>query len=332
MKNEKVLMLGDINVDTVWPVPQFPAPGQNGLAEDVKAAIGGAVVNSAIALDHLGLKTRLLGCIGNDVWADNIRRGLSQTSIDLSHLQVDAEVTTGLTFIIVTPDGERTMFSYRGANIQLRQHNIDKEIFKGVSLLHISGYALLEEPQRSAVWRAVELAKDHGIPISLDTGLEPAIKNPEDMRRLLRELTICVSGPEEISALLGTKSQKEAADRLLSLGVQVAGIKLGEGGSYIANGETQFLCPSFPVNAIDTTGAGDLYSAGLLYGWVKRLSLSASAVLASALGALAASIYGAGLSLPKKQDVIDFLKSSKSQFTPDLREGIEEAICVLEGQ
>jgi len=313
MSSGEILMLGDINIDTVWPVSEFPTPGRDGLTETVTVEMGGAVVNSAIVLDNLGQRTGLLGCVGKDVWAEQITKKLAQTTINLKYINIKPESTTGLTFIIVTPDGERTMFSHRGANIQLEIQDIDEDAFKDAAMLHISGYALLESPQKKAVWSAVELAKKHKVQISLDTGLEPAIKNPKDLRRLLRELTICISGPQEISELLDSTSPEEAADLLLSSGIRLAAIKLGEKGSFIADEKDQFFCPSFHVNAVDTTGAGDSFTAGLLYGWAHGLSLPASAVLASALGALAASVYSAGFSLPDKQCVLDFLRSIQSE-------------------
>ena len=330
MNSGKVLMLGDINIDTVWPVSEFPIPGRDGLTETVTVEIGGAVVNSAIILDNLGQQTGLLGCVGKDVWAKQVKQELAQTNIDLKHVHVKPESTTGLTFIIVTPDGERTMFSHRGANIQLAIQDIDEDALKNTAILHISGYALLESPQKNALWCAVELAKKHNVQISLDTGLEPAIQNPKDLRRLLRELAICISGPQEISALLDSTSPEEAADLLLSSGIQLAAIKLGEKGSFLADEKDQFFCPSFNINAVDTTGAGDSFTAGLLYGWVRGLSLPASAALASALGALAASVYGAGFSLPDKQCVLDFLRSTRSESSAALRDGIEEVITDLE--
>ena len=329
MNGGKILMLGDINIDTVWPVSEFPIPGRDGLTESVTVEIGGAVVNSAIILDNLGQRTSLLGCVGKDVWAEQVKQEFMQTNINLKHVHVKPESTTGLTFIIVTPDGERTMFSHRGANIQLEIQDIDDDALKDAAILHISGYALLESPQKNALWRAVELAKKYNVQISLDTGLEPAIQNPKDLRRLLRELTICISGPQEISALLDSTSPEEAADLLLSSGIKLAAIKLGEKGSFVADEKDQFFSPSFHVNAVDTTGAGDSFTAGLLYGWAHRLSLSASAVLASALGALAASVYGAGFSLPDKQCVLDFLRSMQGESAAVLTDGIEEVIAYL---
>jgi len=329
INKETILLLGDINIDTVWPVSEFPIPGRDGLVDTVVVETGGAVLNSAIILDHLGQSTSLLGSIGDDVWAEKIREDVKGTSIDLSQVQIDARSTTGLTFIIATEDGERTMFSYRGANIQLNKQHLQEATFQRASLLQISGYALLKSPQKEAVWRAVELAKKYNVPISLDTGLEPAIKNTDDLRKLLSCLSVCISGPEEIEVLLGTSSAEEAADSLISLGIDLVAIKLGKKGSIVANSGKQIFCPSFNVDAVDTTGAGDSFSAGLLYGWINGWDLSACGVFANALGALAASTYGAGFSLPMRSKMVQFLQSKSNEPAALMCKGLHGIIKTL---
>lgn len=321
----KVLLLGDINIDTFWPVEEFPVPGRDGLVDKVAFEIGGAVVNTAVLLDRLGVQTRLLGCVGEDLWAENILAGLRKTGIDTGSIQKYSNSITGINFTIVTPDGERTMFTHRGANIQLAPENLKEEDFRSASLLHISGYALLETPQRDAVWRAVELAKALGVPISLDSGLEPVMKNPDDFRRLFRELTICISGPEEIRFLYGADSPETAAESLVQAGIQLAAIKLGMNGSVSAKEGEKLFIPCFQVKTVDSTGAGDSFSAGFLYGWLNDLSLAATGTLASALGAIATTVFGAGLAQPQRQDIIHFLQAHLPESSR-LKAGIKELI------
>ncbi len=330
MSSGEILLFGDINIDTIWPVSEFPTPGRDAYAESVSVGIGGAVVNTAIVLDKLGQRTGLLSCVGKDIWAEKAAETLNETSINQAYLSVKPECTTGLIFLIVTPDGERTMYSCRGANIHFEIADVDEDAFKNAGMLHISGYALVESPQKDAVWRAVELAKKYHVPISLDTGLDPAIHNPKDLCRLLPELTICVTGPKETAELFNLSAPEEAADHLLSLGVKLVAIKLGEKGSYVADDKEKYYCPPFHVNAVDTTGAGDSFTAGLIYGWTKGMSLPATAITGSALGALAAMVYGAGLALPGKQKVLEFLKSTAFETAKMKRETLEEVISVLE--
>ena len=330
MHNGEVLMLGDINIDTVWPVDGLPGAGHDAYVQSVNVGLGGAVLNTAIVLDRLGQRTAMLSCIGQDLWGTQALELLRQTGVNPSYIRIRPELASGLIFLAVTPDGERTMFSFRGANTQLAPEDIPAEIFEQASILHISGYSLLEAPQKDAVWRAAELAKLKGVAISLDTGLEPALLTRAELWRLIGMTDICVTGPREMKELYAVSSPEEAIAKLLSLGVRLAAIKLGEGGSLVADVQGSVFCPAFSVAVVDTTGAGDSFSAGLLFGWTHGLSLAASAVLASALGALATTVFGAGLSLPGKQAVLSLIKDRRDNLPNDLQNGIDELITHLE--
>jgi len=330
MSSGEILLFGDINIDTVWPVSEFPTPGRDAYAKSVSVGIGGAVVNTAIVLDKLGQRTGLLACVGKDIWAEKAVETLNVTTINQTYIKVKPDHTTGLIFLIVTPDGERTMYSCRGANVQYNTADVDEEAIKNAAMLHISGYALVESPQKDAAWRAVELAKKYHIPISLDTGLDPSIHNPKDLCRLMPDLTICVTGLKETAELFGISTPEEAAEHLLKLGVKLAAIKLGEKGSYIATLSEKFFCPAFIVDAVDTTGAGDSFTAGLIYGWSNGMSRRATALTGSLLGALAASVYGAGLALPGKQNVISFLRSLSVEKNMNYDKELLEILSALE--
>lgn len=307
---KRVIMLGDINVDNIWPVPAIPQPGRDGLVDTVKMETGGAILNSTILLDRLGIPTTLLGCVGEDMWAEYVRGALAVTGIDLSALQTTQDANTGLDFILVTPDGERTMFGYRGANKMLEADKIDASIFDEAGLLHISGYALLEAPQSDAVLKAVQIARERKIPVSIDTGLEPVMRNKSGFLEILPALGICISGVAEVEALLGAGTDAEAAKKLLEAGVGLAAIKLGKDGSLLMRGDETVRCPAFNVAAVDTTGAGDAYSAGIIYGFMHGLSLGATGILASALGALATTVDGAGFALPGREELVSFLSQA----------------------
>ena len=330
MHNGEVLMLGDINIDTVWPVDGLPGAGHDAYVQSVNVGLGGAVLNTAIVLDRLGQRTAMLSCIGQDLWGTQALELLRQTGVNPRYIRIRPVLASGLIFLAVTPDGERTMFSFRGANTQLAPEDIPAEIFEQASILHISGYSLLEAPQKDAVWRAAELAKLKGVAISLDTGLEPALLTRAELCRLIGMTDICVTGPKEMKELYAVSNPEEAIAKLLSLDVRLAAIKLGEGGSLVADAQGSVFCPAFSVEVVDTTGAGDSFSAGLLFGWTHGLSLAASAVLASALGALATTVFGAGLSLPGKQAVLTLIKDRRDNLPKDLQNGIDELITHLE--
>ena len=326
MSSGEILLLGDINIDTVWPVDEIPAPGGDAYIQKVSAGLGGAVLNSAIVLDRLGLPAAMLSSVGSDLWAARVFELLRQTGINLSYVQEMEKEGTGLIFLVVTPDGERTMYSYRGANILFGPQHLDEAIFRQAGILHISGYSIMVPPQREAVWHALELADRYHVPVSLDTGLEPALLNPDELRHLIERVDICVTGLKETGQLYGLRDMEKAAEHLRSLGIKLAAIKLGKDGCYLLRGNESFFCPAFAVDVVDTTGAGDSFTAGLLYGWVNGLGLAASAVLASALGAMAATVHGAGLELPGKQAVLDFLQSKREELAQNLQIAADEVI------
>jgi len=330
MRGGEVLMLGDINIDTVWPVDKLPGPGHDAYVKAVQVGLGGAVLNTAIVLDRLGQTAAMLSCVGEDLWAAQALALMRQTGVKQDYIRVRPELASGLIFLAVTPDGERTMYSFRGANTHFAPADLPVQAFEQASILHVSGYSLLEAPQKDAVWRAVELAKAKGAAVSLDTGLEPALLTRAELCRLIEKADICVTGPKEMRELYGISEPEEAIAKLRSLGVRLAAIKLGQGGSWVADQTDSVFCPAFPVAVVDTTGAGDSFSAGLLYGWTHALSLAASAVLASALGALATTVYGAGLGLPGREAVLELLKERQADIPGELQASLIELIDHLE--
>lgn len=322
-----VLFFGDINLDAIMPIAIYPQPGRDGLVESVTLRIGGAVVNSAVVLHRLGQPAALIGCTGEDVWARQVLVPLHTEGIDLRGVSRNPTVTTGLTFIVVTPDGQRTMFSYRGANVTLSPERVPAEMFSNAAVLQLSGYGIMETPQRTALWRAVTLAEAHGVPVSLDTGLEPVIQRSSEMRRLIPHLAVCILGMEEAEVLYNATNPAEALDSLLDQGVALAAVKLGDKGCAVADRNRRISLPAYPVFAVDSTGAGDAFSAGLLYAWLRGWPLARCAALANALGALAASVYGAGLGLPGRTELLAFLKtippeSPLAQVTAELNQAL----------
>jgi len=328
----RVLLLGDIDVDTIIPVPEYPVPGRDGLASAAHLRAGGGVVNSAVLLRRLGQPAALLACTGQDLWANSVLEPLRALGVDLDGVVQDPALTTGLTFIVVTPDGERTMFSYRGANVDFAPQHLRPASFDGAALLHIAGYALMANPQRAAAWRAVELARRWGVPVSLDTGLEPIIQAPDEFRRLLPEMDVCIVGLAEAGELFGAQTAADALESLFAAGVSLAVVKMGARGCALAGPDRQRCdIPAFRVEVVDTTGAGDAFCAGLLYGYLRGWDACLCGTLANACGALAAAVYGAGLELPGRADLLRFLRAA-APLEGCLQESVPRLLALLESE
>jgi ribokinase len=243
-------------------------------------------------LAQCGISVDLISCVGVDALSDLVLDELRRTGVDLSQVQRDPEIPGGLIFVAVTPDGERTMFSHRGANTSTHPHRLRPSRIRGAQWLHVSGYALLCPPQAQALFRALVLARHSGCFISLDPGTEVARRESAAVRALLPHTTVLFVTEDESQALVGTSKPSLAISKLGSDGLPVVVLKRGERGCVLGQGSRLWHIPAFQVDAIDTTGAGDAFAAGYLAGCVRGLGLRARGVWANAVGALVASWEG----------------------------------------
>jgi ribokinase len=309
----KIYLLGDINIDLSMMIDRYPVCGYEAFSHQTSTHIGGSVTNTAIVLAKMGLMPGLIGCIGKDPWGRHVLDNLCALDIDISQVHQKEGASTGISFIAVTPDGERTMFASRGANKLLNRDDISLLTLGNVSILHISGYALTESTQNEAAWRLVEIAEQSGVPISLDTGFAPVIAHTSQFQTLLESLTICILGVRELTALSGISEINKGVEWILSRGIKLLALKMGVNGSLLATPGEVIPFPAFPVNAVDTTGAGDAFSAGILIGFLHHLDLYSTGIIANALGALAVTVQGAGEMLPGKVEFNNFMQRAKTE-------------------
>lgn len=326
----KVALLGDINMDVFLDVPLYPAPGGDTHVYEMSVRSGGSVSNTAVALSRLGTAAELIGCTGRDAWGDAALAALQREAIDLTHVQRHEGAGTGLIFVAVTPDGERTMFSYRGANALLDGQRITEAVFESVDWLHLSGYAFLRPPQSAAAWRAAQLARQLGIPLSLDLGVEPTRAMGADLPRLLSMLDLLVLSDAEAESLTGSADLSRAVEILLDGGVKSIGMKLGRQGCLAADRSLSVRIPILEVEAVDTTGAGDAFSAGMIYAALAGLGLGARALLGNAYGALAATCRGGGAAVPGRDALADLLRAQRFADA-EMRAWAEECLTALGG-
>jgi ribokinase len=312
-KSKEVALIGDLCLDILMQIHEYPEKGGDGLSEKIVLQSGGSVSNTAILLARLGYRPHLFTHVGNDLWAKQVLKTLKSEEVIVDRIVHEENESTGISFIVVTPDGERTMFTHRGANTMLYCDEITAEMFSDISVLHISGYACLKPPQSDAVMKAVEIAYQKGIEIALDIGVEPAHIMGNTLTRMLPKLSLLILGEPEALAISGARSISDALKYLVEQGVKVVGLKLGKNGCQLITREKQVHVPGFVVNVVDTTGAGDAFSAGLIFGLLQHWNLEITGLFANAMGGLAATRWGAGSALPGKEEIIEFLLDIKNR-------------------
>jgi ribokinase len=315
------VVLGDINVDVIAHYPAFPVPGQDSFATDTAFCVGGVGANTAIALATLGVKTELVARLGLDPWATIACRSLTEAGVGLDALQHDRLVMTGSMYVVVTPDGERTILGHRGANVFTDPCQIRKEMFESASLLYLSGYALLAEPQRTAALLALDMARHQGLTVALDPGLSGDSDVAESLLSLLPSIDILLPNMTEAKELAQQDTPEDCARMLLASGAGLVALKLGPDGCLICEGNSILPVPGFDVQARDSTGAGDSFAGGLLTAHLASLDWYEAGILANAMGALTSSRIGAGGSAPTASALLAFLVQSAQNRAKNIDHG-----------
>lgn len=300
-----IAVIGDINADISFVLPAFPHEGEDTQIDRLSWGSGGSGLNIAIALAHLGANARMLGRVGSDPAAEVALRAARRARVDLSHLQTDPQVATGLCGVMVSPGGERSFLSFRGANPRYGPEAIDRDTLRGCALLVVSGYALLEDPQRAATMRAIGIATELAIPCALDLCL-PAVTTARSqiINELLPQLWLLTMNAAELRALLPGLPVSLALDRLLQAGAGTVAIKRGAQGCSVAQGSTRVAVLPPAVAVTDTNACGDAFTAGFAWALLHYGSLAECAALGNLMGALTATQPGAADAIPERQEIL----------------------------
>ena len=325
-----VVALGDLNVDIIAHFANFPSKGGDALAYSTELHCGGSAANAAIALARMGVTVGLIARVGPDSWALKALNSLQAAGVDAGGLQRDPAAMTGLMYVVVTPDGERTILGYRGANVLTDPNQIREEYIQGAKVFHLSGYALLAEPQRSAAMLTLEMACRHSLTVTLDPGLSISQAALDEMHALLPVVNILLPNLSEAQKLARMTAPEDCAQILLNKGCQVVALKLGRDGCLVGSQEGLRRVPGLVVQARDSTGAGDGFAAGFITGCLAGLSLHSAAVLGNALGAMAAARVGASIEGIDGRDVLELLQSyAQQQAHSKHLEAIQQAIDLV---
>jgi sugar/nucleoside kinase (ribokinase family) len=325
-----VLVLGDVNVDVLLPIESYPEPGGDRHSDRIVLAAGGSAANCAIALAKWGSITHLLACVGEDAWAQVALQALESTGVSLSGLQHTQHSSTGMMFIPITPDGQRTLIGHRGANRQLRRQLIPAGLVQTCQALHLSGYAFEDGPQSEAAAAVLLAADDAGLFVSLDTAARPAYSARQRLVEILPLVSVLIVGEPEAISLSERDDIDDAVTALQAAGVERVAVKRGRRGASLHGPSGRFEWPAFKVPTVDTTGAGDAFSAGLLYGLLAGLDDSAAALLANACGALATTVWGAGAGMPELADITGLLAHGAPSDGPAYRTSSKAILNLLQ--
>lgn len=306
-----ILVLGDINVDMLARLEAAPVLGGDCLAKRVELSCGGVGANTALALAKWGVRVRLVGSTGRDWFGDYVLRTLQQGGVDVSSVEQTERALTGLIFVAVSPDGQRTMFGSRGANAELRAPGVRPAELEGLQAVHLVGYNFLSPSVAEVAGRFLEEARRRNKLISLDVGMAASHQIPQTILHVAGKVDILLASADEATALTGQRDSRKAFDSLEQCGAGEVVVKLGERGCLFREEAQCRKAPAFPVRTLDTTGAGDAFTAAFLRARLQGWPRAESALLANAAGAAAASVLGAGEKVPDPETILRLLSAGR---------------------
>lgn len=256
-------------------------------------ATGGSAANSILGLACLGAGTGFIGKIGNDAFGNFFRENLQKNSIEDKLLMSD--LPSGVASTFISPDGERTFGTYLGAASTLKAEELTLDMFKGYAYLFIEGYLVQDHDM---ILHAIELAKEAGLQVCLDLASYNIVAADLEFFSLLinKYVDIVFANEEEAKAFTGKEDPTESLE-LISKKCSIAIVKVGAKGSYIRKGTEQIKVEAIPVErVVDTTGAGDYFAAGFLYGLTCGYSLEKCAKIGSILSGNVIQVVGTTIS------------------------------------
>ena len=289
--------------DILISVPAYPDLGKDVNVSRVKMVLGGSAANFGVAITKLGLFSGMIGKVCDDWFGKFALAELQRGGIDISQVMVEKGTDSGIVTSIVDGMGERTMFSYRGVNTRLEPSEIDPNYIRKATLLHISGYGLVKSPQREAVLKCARLAKESGVLTSFDPGPLIHLAESSAVSQILGLTDVFLPNYDEMRCL-----PEGDVEPLLNAGPKIIGVKMGNRGCLVAQGDKRIRMPAFKVNVMDTTGAGDAWGAGFMAALLREpANLERASKFANAAAAIAIGKEGAIASLPSEHEVNCFL-------------------------
>ena len=307
---KRIVVVGSINLDLVAATPHIPLPGQTVSGSTFQTFPGGKGANQAVAAARLGGTVRMIGKLGSDVFATQLKKSLEDAGVKTDAIG-RADGPSGVALITTDPEGENAITVVAGANGLLSPADLEAKL----ELIRSAGILLtqLEIPMETVECLAGMAAKE-GIPLMLDPA--PAQLLPSSILKSVEWLT---PNETELWPQLEQPAQdlsadvlQEAASQLLARGSRNVILKLGERGCYLALADgTRKLLPAYDVRAVDTTAAGDAFNGALAVALLRGDDAANSALWASAVAAISVTRHGAQPSMPNPAEVESFLETQQ---------------------
>ena len=274
-----------------------------------KMSSGGSAANTVHGFSVLGGKTYYLGRVADDFHGQHYAKDMQSCGVAFSETRNETS-NTGTCVVLVTPDSERTMLTHLGASSSLHPDNVDEKIIEDSGMVYIEGYLWTSDETRNAAEKLATVAKNNKTPVAFTLSDAFVVNSFKDqiINFIRSRVDILFCNDVEAKAMAETDDIQEAFEVLKKM-VNRVFVTRGRDGSWASSPiEEKVTVGVFPTNAIDTTGAGDLFAAGALYGIAKNYSLKESAIIGSYCASKVVSHMGGRMPVDSGDDVNNIIK------------------------
>lgn len=303
-----LIVLGDLVADLIIPIERLPLfPLQHGWAGGIFVEPGGAG-NVLVAARRLDLATVTLGSVGPDRYGAEMLAMLADAGVIVEHVTTCPDRTTVVCIVLADKLGQHV---YLGVKDQLGQWPFPPawhDVIRESRALFVDGYTVRDVLRPDDTIAALDSARRADVPVFFDPGPSVVFIPPELCARVLAATDVLLLTDEEAALLCGGEgAREELIAQLLARGPSTVVLKHGAEGCTVATAQRTIARPGFPIEMVDTVGAGDSFAAAFIAGWLRGGTLEDCATLANAMGALTATQRGAGTRIPPREQLLAML-------------------------
>lgn len=293
-----VVCFGALNLDRIYRVDRIAREDEESRILDVLELPGGSAANTAVALSKLRCSVGFMGKVASDREGEVLLDSMKREGVDTGGILISKKGVSGTALSFVDSAGQRALYVSPGVNDEIDFGELNVGYAERTKFLHLSSFA--GDKSFETQKKLAERLED--VRITLDPGMLYARRGLEALRPLLRRCHVFLPSRAEIEFLTGENYIK-GAEAVIDEGVKIVAVKLGERGCYVTDGKTSFHTPAYRVPVVDTTGAGDAFSAGFIYGLLKGKNLKECAILGNFLASRVIQGFGARANLPTEKEL-----------------------------
>jgi len=291
------------------PVENLPDKGLLAPVDEILLSVGGCAANAAIGLAKLGASAQIIGKLGADSFGRYVKTEVAQAGVNVDGLTETVSSQTSASVVTVSGDGERTILHCFGANASFCLDDIDFNIIRRSKILFIAGTFLMPAFDGQGARELLKKAREAGILCCLDTAWDPSGRWMDTVSQCLPYLDWFMPSCEEAVQLSGRSMPEDMAAVFAGMGVKNVVIKLGSKGCYVKPQDADgFAVPAYSVTAADTSGAGDAFCAGFIFGLSKNWTIEDCARFANAAGAICVMQAGTTAGIKSMRETLDFMQ------------------------